>query len=44
MAVIRHIALNLLKKDKSKGSVRGKRKKAGWNDDYMLDILAAAVA
>jgi len=44
MAVIRDIALNLLKKDKSKGSVRGKRKKAGWNDDYMLDVLAAAIA
>jgi len=33
MAVIRPIGLNFLKKDKSKGSVRGKRKKAGWNDD-----------
>ncbi len=44
MAVIRHIALNLLKKETSQGSVRGKRKKAGWNDDFMLDLLAAAVA
>ncbi len=44
MAVIRPIGLNLLKKDKSKGSIRGKRKKAGWNDDYMLDVLAAAIA
>lgn len=44
MAVVRHIALNLLKKEKSKNSVRGKRKKAGWNNDYLLDVLAAAVA
>ncbi len=40
LAVIRHIALNLLKQDKSfKGSLKGKRNKAGWDDDYLLQIL-----
>lgn len=40
LAVIRHIALNLLNQDKSsKGSIKGKRKKAGWDDDYLLHLL-----
>lgn len=43
MAVVRHIALNLLKKEKSKTSVRGKRMKAGWDEGYLLEVLAAAI-
>jgi len=43
MAVVRHIALNFLKKEKSKMSVRGKRKKAGWDDDYLIKVLADAI-
>jgi predicted transposase YbfD/YdcC len=40
LAVIRHIALNLLKQDKnSKCSLKGKRNKAGWDDDYLLQLL-----
>lgn len=40
LAVIRHIALNILKQDKSiKGSIKGKRKCAGWNDSYLLKLL-----
>lgn len=39
VAIIRHTSLNLLKKDPNKGSIRGKRKKAGWNDDYLLELL-----
>ena len=40
LAIIRHIALNLLKQDKSqKCSLKGKRNKAGWDDDYLLQIL-----
>ena len=40
LAVIRHIALNILKKDKnSKYSFKGKRNKAGWDDDYLLHLL-----
>jgi predicted transposase YbfD/YdcC len=36
-AVLRKIALNLVGRDRSaKASVRAKRKKAAWNDRYML--------
>ena len=39
-AVLRKIALNLVSRDRSaKVSVRGKRKKAAWNDRYMLQLL-----
>ncbi len=43
MAVVRHIALNFLKKEKSKMSIRGKRKKAGWDESYLLKVLADAI-
>ena len=41
LAVLRKIALNLVGRDRSaKASVRARRKKAAWNDDYMLQLLA----
>ena len=41
-ATLRHIALNLLKKEKSfKGGVKAKRLLAGWDHDYLLKILEA---
>ncbi|MTH94565.1 ISAs1 family transposase, partial [Roseibium sp. RKSG952] len=41
LSVIRKIAINLVKADKSqKGSIKGKRKAAGWDNDYMLKIMA----
>lgn len=43
MAVLRQFALNLLKQDDSKGSLKGKRKKAAWDDDFRSHILAALV-
>lgn len=40
LAVIRHIALNLIKQHKSiKGSIKGKRKKAGWDNNYLRELL-----
>jgi predicted transposase YbfD/YdcC len=40
LAVIRHIALNLIKAEKtSKVGIKIKRLKAGWNNDYLLRIL-----
>ncbi len=40
LAIIRHIALNLLKQDKTKkGSIRNKRNRAGWDNDYLLSLL-----
>jgi ribosomal protein L17 len=42
MALLRHMAVNLVKKERSsKTSFRGKLLKASWNDDYILQLLAA---
>ena len=41
MAILRHMVLNLIKKERSsKTSVRGKRLKASWSDDYLLTLLS----
>ena len=41
-ATLRKIALNLLRQDqKTKCGVKARRKIAGWDDDYLLSLLAA---
>ena len=41
LAIIRHMALNLLRQDQtSKASIKTKRKLAGWDNDYLLSILS----
>ena len=39
LALLRKLALNATEKEPSKGSKKGKRKKAGWDDDYLLAII-----
>jgi predicted transposase YbfD/YdcC len=40
LAVIRHIALNLLKNETSrKVGIKVKRRKAGWSNDYLLRVI-----
>ncbi len=42
-SILRHIAMNLLRKETSvKSGMRTKRMRAGWNDDYLAKVLAAA--
>jgi predicted transposase YbfD/YdcC len=43
MAVLRQFALNLLRQDSSKGSLKGKRKRAAWNDDFRATLLAKLI-
>lgn len=40
MAATRRIALNLLRKDTSKGSLIKKRKRAAWNNEFLIKVLA----
>jgi len=41
LAIIRHIALNLLRNEKTaKVGVKAKRLKAGWDDAYLLKVLS----
>ena len=40
MAMLRRLTLSLLKQEKSKGSLRVKRKKAGWDNKFLLQILS----
>jgi len=40
LAVLRHMALNVMQKDQSKGSLRGKLKRAGWDNAYLATLIA----
>jgi predicted transposase YbfD/YdcC len=39
LAVLRHMALNVMQKDGEKGSLRGKIKRAGWDQAYLAKLL-----
>jgi predicted transposase YbfD/YdcC len=42
LAILRHMALNLMHKDRTKVSLRGKFNLAGWRDDFLVKLLAQA--
>ena len=39
MAVVKHMALNLLKQAKPTISLKNRRKRAGWNTDYLAAVI-----
>jgi predicted transposase YbfD/YdcC len=39
LALVRRIALSLLKRAGTKGSIQTRRMKAAWDDDYLLKVL-----
>jgi predicted transposase YbfD/YdcC len=39
MAIVRHVAINLVRKLQDKRSIKSRRKNAAWNTDYLAKIL-----
>jgi predicted transposase YbfD/YdcC len=39
LAILRHMALNLMQKDRSKGSLRSKFNLAAWKDEFLASLL-----
>ncbi len=39
LAVLRHLVINAMQKEGSKGSLRGKFKRAGWDDRFLFRLL-----
>jgi predicted transposase YbfD/YdcC len=42
LARLRRFALNVLRANRDQGSLRGKIKRAAWDDDFLLNLLASA--
>ena len=42
LARLRRFALNVLRANRTHGSTRGKIKRAGWDDAFLLNLLASA--
>jgi predicted transposase YbfD/YdcC len=40
LAVLRHMAIKAMQRDTTKGSLRGRFKRAGWDDTYLTSLLA----
>ena len=41
MAIARHFAINLVRAAKDKKSIKLRRKRAAWTEDYLASILGA---
>ena len=39
LAMLRRVALSVLKRTGTKGSIRTRRMRAGWDDEYLLKVL-----
>ena len=39
LGMLRRVALSLLKRTGTKGSIRTRRMRAGWDDEYLLKVL-----
>ena len=39
-ALLRKLALNILRQHPDKGSIKGKLKRAAWNDDFLFSLIA----
>lgn len=42
LALMRRLALNIARREPSKDAMRGKLKRAAWNDDFLLNMVRAA--
>ena len=42
LALLHRLALNFLRANRDKGSLRGKINRAGWDDRFLLQVLAGA--
>ena len=40
LTILRHMALNAMQREGSKGSLRGKIKREGWDDAYLSKLQA----
>lgn len=40
LALLRKLALNLIRQHPDKGSIKGKIKRAAWNDDFLLSLIS----
>jgi hypothetical protein len=40
VSILHRMVLNVLKQEASKGSLKGKRKRAGWPEEYLVNLLS----
>jgi predicted transposase YbfD/YdcC len=44
LGLLRRVAVSLVKRTKTKGSIKARRLKAGWDDNYLLQVLQGITA